>query len=101
MISLQAERGGLRDVIALELEYGGMEQLVEPKQEINEDVRLVCWWGEGTLQERSRERAEACLILLHMLCLLWELLLFQVTPRGTGDRSYCCSLIFVLEEKYV
>ena len=41
----QAERAGLRDEIALAWEYGGMEQLGEPKQEIN----------EGTLQKEQRK----------------------------------------------
>ena len=52
---VQAERGGLGDEIALGWEYGSMEQLVEPKQEINEGTRLVYRWVEGTLQKEQRK----------------------------------------------
>lgn len=69
VMRVQDQRWGLRDEIALGWEYRGMEQLVEPKQDIIEGMRLVID-GLRACYKRSWEKTKACLILLHMLCLL-------------------------------
>lgn len=50
---MQAEREGIRDKIALGWEQGSVEQLVEPKQEINGGMRLVYWCVEIKVQKKQ------------------------------------------------
>lgn len=43
--------------------------------------------GLRVCYERSRERTEKHVSSHCTCCVLWELLLFQVAPKGTGDKN--------------